>query len=119
MTANDPNAGSLASGGLANGNFGNTGSGSPHGHSVIFSRFYKPGEVLQFHPKLREWLEVYGGFPADSDLLVEETGCSDSSCPVAETFLSLPGKVLKIGKAKEKITKQDVVFSVRKQGSWK
>lgn len=93
-----------------------------HEHGVVYSEKFSPTDEIVFHSKLREWLVQYWDLLPTESILVQERGCDDNSCPVTETFLTAENemkvvtRVLKLGKTKNLVTKQDIVFSVEKQG---
>lgn len=92
-----------------------------HIHKPIFRNTYHPSESFDFHAKLRDWLIQYWNLRDDETITIQEIGCEDNSCPVYETIVMAytPGndtpRILKLGKAKHLLTKQDIVFSVEKQ----
>lgn len=92
-----------------------------HNHKDIYRKTFSPGEALDFHGKLRDWLVQYWNLSDSEIVTVKEIGCDDNSCPVYETIIMAypPGsdnpRVLKLGKNKNLLTKQDIVFSVKKQ----
>ncbi|MCC5815605.1 MAG: hypothetical protein JJT78_12685 [Leptospira sp.] len=94
-----------------------------HNHKAIYRKTFLSHENFDFHSKLKEWLEKYWRLSPEESITVQELGCDDNSCPVYETIVMayLPGKdtprILKLGKAKHLLTKQDIVFSVEKQKS--
>jgi hypothetical protein len=93
-----------------------------HEHGIIYSEKFSPTDEIAFHSKLREWLVKYWDLLPTESILVQERGCDDNSCPVMETYLIAENewkemtRSLKLGKAKHLIAKQDIVFSVDKQG---
>lgn len=109
-----------------------------HDHLPIYSETFNLGQEIPFHAKLKDWLKQYWDLKDSEILHIQEIGCDDHSCPVFETIIvateipNLPqGKnlfhslsdseildnfrILKLGKAKHLLTKQDIYFSVEKQ----
>ena len=112
-----------------------------HDHTQIYLNAFAPREEFSFHSKLREWLVQYWDLKDTETVFIQEIGCAENSCPVYETLVvasehanlkdvesflqssnnhaevdsALNMRILKLGKAKHLLTKQDIYFSVEKQ----
>lgn len=89
-----------------------------HAHDIVQEN--QIDENFAAHPKLYAWLRQYLKFPEATQIKAQEFGCADNSCPIVETILqiSLPDgqtRFLKIGRALNQISKNDVYFAVKKQ----
>ena len=92
-----------------------------HNHGEIkHSDHVKLGEGFAFHPLLAKWLMKYLELGPEIEMTVHETGCTEESCPIEETLFVYTKngeeKKLLVGRAKEKISKADLVFALEKQG---
>ncbi|WCL47660.1 hypothetical protein [Leptospira sp. GIMC2001] len=93
-----------------------------HAHTTTYSGKFQPDEEYSFHPKLKAWLIEYWNLTSDELVDIQEFGCDDNNCPVFETLITAKDssdqsktRILKLGKPKENITKQDLILSIRKQ----
>ena len=91
-----------------------------HEHSSEYVEKVSLDAGFSFHPKLAEWLKQKLQLSGKEIVTVYEAGCNEKSCPIEETVLEIEQpdgetRILKIGRVKDKISKNDFVFAVNRQ----
>jgi len=92
-----------------------------HNHSNDLVEKIRLKDGFSFHPKIASWLKDRLALAGDEQVTVYEAGCNETSCPVEETVFVIEdgnGQLLydlKIGRKKDQISKNDLVFALQKQ----
>ncbi|BDA80906.1 hypothetical protein LPTSP3_g38360 [Leptospira kobayashii] len=92
-----------------------------HDHGWNFQGEVSLEKGFPFHSKLKDWIGEYTNLPEGLSISIFESRCEEANCPVEETKLSWNTEKgedsLRIGRSKEKISKQDFYLAWKKKTS--